>query len=438
MTQSKTSNSFYASLPKIDRIDSVDHMRGFIFLLMAVDHALHAYAANWGKYAFFRDYDRSYIFDGLYLFNQAAIMPVLFFTFGAYILPKLNAYGIKAFWKDKFVKYIIPFMIGVPLVVPLLSFPKYSEFTDPSISYGDYLQTVFFPHALQAGPYWVMYALTAFTVLLLLINKLIPKLVPTLSRFIQNAFHQPVKNIALFGLVSIVIYGLSDLRYGAPWWVGFKEILPDYLYGQLFSLQGSKYLMNFVYFVMGAAFMESKVWKSPDFRDVWIGFTSKRYFWLVCTLTFGALYVTYAHLYFHDGAYDYTMYKIIRVGGGTWDAYVDAFSHLTDKAPAVLLRTTLLAILVMMQVLTLLAFFGQNRDTSSRSFAFWSSAAACCWGIFIIHDPIMIWLQFSLISVHVDPILKILIVSLGGILPAWLITKGLLKTPYIKRVFELD
>lgn len=429
---------FYQSLPKIERVPAVDHMRGFIFLLMAVDHALHAYAANWGKYAFFRDYDRTYIFDALYLFNQAAIMPVLFFTFGAYVLPKLSAYGIKAFWKDKFVKYIIPYIVGVPLIVPLLSFPKYSEFNDHDMSFLYYWENIFFPHKLQAGPYWVMYALVAYTLVFLAINKLMPSLVNRLAQWLQDAFKKPVVAILSFAGLSALVYGISDLRYGAPWWVGLRDILPDYMYGQLFSLQGSKYAMNFVYFFMGAVFMKSQVFKLDSLSDAWRGFTTKRYFWLVCTITFGLFYTLYAHAFFHDGAFDYTMYKIIRVGGGSLDAYKEALSMFSTVAPKVLIRTTLLGILVMLQVITLISFFGVERNHNSKTFVVWASAGACAWGIFIIHDPIMIWLQYLLVHVDMHIGVKFVIVACGGIIPSWILTHVLLKVPGVKRVFEKD
>ncbi len=426
----------YRDLPKVHRMSAIDHMRGFIFLLMAMDHALHAYAANWGKYAFFRDYDRSYTFDALYLFNQAAIMPVLFFTFGAYVLPKLSTYGVKMFWKDRFVKFIIPFMVGVPLIVPLLSFPRFHEFTDQNISYMDYWMGVFFTDKLQAGPYWVMYALVLYTLILLTINKLMPSFIGKCGNRLRQGFKRPVPALSAFFVLSAFIYGLSDLRYGAPWWVGFRDILPEYMYGQLFSLQGSKFMMNFVYFIMGAAFMKSQVWKS---KEPWKDFLDKRYFWFVAMVTFGVLYTLYAHAYFHDGAYDYTIYKILRIGHGSADSWIEALNLVTEKAPRVLMRTTLMAALALMQFLTLLSFFGKNAGNSSGKFyAIWASATACCWGIFIIHDPIIIWMQFTFVNYHIPIIFKILIVSIGGIGVSWIMTHFILKIKGLRRIFELD
>ncbi len=419
---------------KLERVPFIDHMRGFIFLLMAVDHALHAYAANWGRYAFYRDYDRTYIFDALYLFNQSAIMPVLFFTFGAYVLPKISALGVKGFWKDRFVKHVIPFMLGVPLILPLLSYPKFHEYDNPAPSYLEYWRDIFFSEKLQAGPYWVMYAIVLYTAVFLLLNKIVPKLLPWVSKHIKQAFCSPLRFFIIFVLFSMVVYGLSDLRWGAPWWIGFRNILPDFMHGQLFSLQASKFIMNFVYFFLGAAFMTSKAWEDTT---AWKPFVNKRFILLGATIIAGLAYTLYAHFYFADGAYDYSIYKTLRLGQETAEAWAEAFMLFPQVAPAVLIRTSLLGLLAFLQLLTLIAFLGpQSKNT--KWYAIWSSAAACCWGIFIIHDPLMIWGQFILTEYSLHFSIKFAIIAVVGISSSWLLTKQFLKINYIRKVFELD
>ncbi len=418
----------------LERIPFIDHMRGFIFLLMAFDHSLHAYAANWGRFWFYRDYDRSYIFDALYLFNQSAIMPILFFTFGAMVLPKITSLGLKGFWKDRFVKHVIPFMVGVPLVVPLLSYPKFHEYDNPGPSFLDFWFDIFFSEKLQAGPYWVMYAIVMYTAVFLILNKIFPKLVPALGAAMKKALASPWKFCLLFILLSIFIYGASDLRWGAPWWIGLRNVLPDFLHGELFSLQASKFIMNFIYFIMGAAFMNSKAWE--DIK-AWKPLTNKRFVFLGATIIVGATYVLYAHFYFTDGAFNDTFYRTLRRGGETLDAWKDAFSILPDVAPAVLIRTSLLGLLAFLQTLTLIAFFS-HQPAGSKWYGIWASAAACCWGIFILHDPVVIWGQYLLTDYSLPIFFKFAVIFIAGLSISWFLTKQLLKTPIIKSVFELD
>jgi hypothetical protein len=49
-----------------------------MFLLMAFDHTLHAYAQNWGRFWFIQDFERSSVWDAFYLFDQSIIMPMVF------------------------------------------------------------------------------------------------------------------------------------------------------------------------------------------------------------------------------------------------------------------------------------------------------------------------------------------------------------------------
>lgn len=60
------------------RYTYIDYLRGFMFLLMAFDHTLHAYAQNWGRFWFIQDFERSSVWDAFYLFDQSIIMPMVF------------------------------------------------------------------------------------------------------------------------------------------------------------------------------------------------------------------------------------------------------------------------------------------------------------------------------------------------------------------------
>jgi hypothetical protein len=241
---------------------------------------------------------------------------------------------------------------------------------------------------------------------------------------------KPVKPIMAFLLLSAAIYGLSDLRWGAPWWIGLGDVLPPSLHGQLFSLQASKFLMNFVYFVLGAIVMESRIWER---KDIWTAFLAKRYGLLLLTITFGLAYVLYAHFYFTDGAYSDAIYKTLRLGQGSVEAWSEALSLLPQVAPGVLIRTSLLAVLAFCQTLTLMAFFAYD---STRKI--WISASLCCWGIFMIHDPIVIWMQYGMTDWQIPIVMKFLLAFVTCLSLSWAATHNLLKVKGVRRVLELD
>lgn len=169
------------------RLHYIDHLRGFMFIVMAIDHSLHAYADTWKRFWFFRDEKGSVIFDALYLHNQSIIMPMLFFIFGMFVLTSLKHRGFLGYWKERLLRLGIPYVIGVPLVVPLLAYPKYVTYEDPGIGYLEYWWEIFLGPRLQAGPFWVLHAILGFSLLLIAVYYIIPPLYRATTRF----FHGP-------------------------------------------------------------------------------------------------------------------------------------------------------------------------------------------------------------------------------------------------------
>lgn len=364
---------------------------------MAFDHSLHAYATRWAPFWFFRDFDRRDIFDALYLFDQSIIMPMLFFIIGMFVVPAFERNGLWGYYKKRLIKLAIPFIVGVPLIVPLLTFPKFHEYVDPNPTYWEYWTQIFFSERFQAGPFWVLYAILLYTTILLILDKLF-KISAIMAHCVNFISRRPVVGISIFILISAIIYGGSDLLWGAPWWIGF---------GKLFYLQGARFIMNFVYFLMGAGLMASGL---LDNKDLWTRFASKVPLWGVLMVGAGIAYAGYALTYFDQGAY-----------GGV------------DDASFVLPRTTLLAILGCFQVLFLLAFFYRfvNEPTP-----LWQSLAKNGYGIFLFHEAMVVWLQFGLLGFSISPYLKVLIVFVLGFGGAWLLNDRVRRLPGFKAVLN--
>jgi hypothetical protein len=413
---SLTSTSYPAN-----RIILIDYMRGFLFLLMALDHALHAYAFNWAPFWFFRDYDRTVILDGIYLFNQTIIMPGLFFTFGVYVLEHHKAWGAVRFWRDRFIKFGIPFLIGVPLIVPLLCYPKFNEYIDSNPSFWDYWRDIFFTERLQAGPFWVMYALLLYTGLLIALNAVFPRLIPWLARHLKAAVLGKLTPTIAFIIFSIVIFTISNFLWGAPWWVGF---------GKLFYLQGAKFIMNFIYFILGAAFMQSRVFEEKS----WERFSSCKGKFLLMTVVIGGVYGWYTTAFYKQAFDDSIRYML-------YQGYplTDIFTQLTVTGYQVMFRTALLGLLLLSQICTLLAFFTAlaKKPRGAKTHAFWSFLALNAWGLFIFHEVIVVWLQYWFINYNLAIIVKIMVEFIVGSVVALFMTDQLRRIPYVKQVFEI-
>jgi hypothetical protein len=385
---------------------------------MAFDHSLHAYAGTWAPFWFFRDFDRSPFLDALYLFDQSIIMPMLFFIFGMFVIPALQRNGFVKYYKQRLIKLGIPFLIGVPCVVPLLTYPKFHEYTDPNPSYWEYWSQIFFSDKLQAGPFWVLYAILLFTTILIIIYKVLPGVVRMMARFVQYISTHPVIGIISFMVLSAIVYGVSDLIWGAPWWIGFWK---------LFYLQGARFIMNFIYFMMGAGLMASGL---MDNKAFWERFSSKTFIFGALMLLVGAAYSTYSMMYFQHGAYASDEVRHLLASGAT---YSEAWPLFSEIAPWVLTRTTLLGMLTALQVLFLLSFFYRYLNQPTP---IWQSLAKNGYGIFLFHESMVVWLQFALLGFALSPYVKTLIVFVLGLGGAWILNDRLRRLPGFRAVLN--
>lgn len=413
--------------PEKQRLHFIDHLRAFMFLLMAVDHSLHAYAYHWGRFWFFRDHDRSVGFDVLYVQDQSIIMPMLFFIFGMFVLPSLARRGAWGYIKERFLRLGVPYIIGIPLMVPLLVYPKYHHFVNPDVGYfefwlGSDLQfwkSIFFVERLQGGgPFWVLYVMALYSAILIIAYKLLPWAFRILTCFVQWAVEKPVAGFLVWGSFSAVLLGVSDLIWGAPWWIGFWKI---------FYMQASRFLLVLAYFFLGAAVYQSGILTNQAvmqrFSNQWVKLA-------ILTLILGAAYVWYSLTYFYDGAFSDEIHLLWRREG--WQAL--GWDLFAVEAPAVLVRTTLHGFFCLSQTLLLVAVFYKFVAHPTR---LWTFLAGNCYGFFLFHEAVVIWCQYGLDATELPILFKFLLTAFVGIVFTLLLNdKVLLRIPFVRRVLS--
>jgi len=404
------------------RFHFIDHLRGFMFLLMAIDHALHAYAFYWGPFWFFRDSDRSMVFDALYLQNQSILMPMLFFIFGMFVLPSLQRRGIWGYLKERSIRLGIPYIIGVPLIMPILTYPKYEHFTAPGISLFDFVTNIYFPDKVSgAGPFWVLYVMALYSFILILVVKILPWYFRWTVSALKWAVKNPIPGFLIFGFKSAVLLGISDLIWGAPWWIGF---------GKLFYFQASRFLLILLYFFAGAAVSASGIFNDQDFMKK---FADRWLQWLIIAGVLGFCYAGYSLAYIHEGAYSEEIRYYFKTTDWNWDG---AWAVIASDAPGVLIRTTLHGYFCLAQALALLAIFYRF---VAKPTPFWTSLAVNCYGLFLLHDILVIWGQYYLVDMPLPILIKFLFIAMIGIsLTWWFNDRVLLRNKYIKRVLSPD
>lgn len=409
------------------RLHYIDHLRGFMFIVMAIDHALHAYAYRWKNFWFFRDYQGSELLDAFYLQDQVIIMPMLFFIFGMFVLSSLKRRGFWGYLVERFLRFTPLYIIGVIFIVPLLSYPRYETYDEPNIGYFEYWKDVFLTTRIQAGPFWVLHALVGMTLILLFIYYVLPFLYRWIVKGMRFCVDHPIPGFIIFGLLSSILLGVSDLLWGAPWWVNF---------GYIFSMQGSRMLLILLYFIAGSALVQAGIFQNQNLMDK-IG----RYWplFLGLYIIFAIPFMVYSTVW-HDMAFNDTFYRISRSHGGWISGWSENWAQISpifwNIAPGILLKTTLFGFLCLSQALFLVSIF---KRFFSQPTAWWTSLARNGFGIFIVHETIVVWTQYFLLDVQISVFLKFLISAVLGITLAWLISaKILLKIPIVKRLISPD
>lgn len=433
MTQNQV-NTPHENPGKNNRQVWIDSLRTLAFSLLILDHAAHAYAQNFGRFHFFKDFERGLLGDVLYLHNNSIIMPLLFFVFGLFIFPALKEKGLGGYVKERGLKLGIPYLIGIPFIVPLLSFPRYQYLTNPLMSYGEFWQEVYFQEKLQGGgPFWVLYCLALFTFVAISLSRLLPFLMPFLGRLFQKAAKKPVAGILFFTLMSIIILGVSDLKWGAPWWIGFghlevngetwRLVLDKII--NLFHLQGSRFLLHALYFTTGIAVSASGLLRNQAF---WSRLSQRWPLWLSLMVVTGVAYITYTLQYFSDGAYSDVVHRAVRFEGVSWG---EAWPLIKEHSPLVLVRTSLHGMFCTFQALTYIALCHRFLSKLNPTLC---HLAACSYGIFLLHEVPVIWGQYWLAGLSLPIFVKILLLVVVGGGSTWAFVGLLRRFAFVRKV----
>jgi len=405
------------SVSSPSRLYFIDYLRGFLVLVMVADHAVQGYALRFGNSWFFPDSSRETLYDAIHLNNHNFMMPMFFLLAGLFVIPSLQRRGLLNFLKERFLRIVIPFLVGVPLTAPLLSYPRYTYLRGHDISFIDYVRDVYFVSSeLQAGVFWFLHYLMAATLVLIIVWKIFPKLVTAIGRFVQWAMEHPYGGILSLYLSCTFVITLSDLLWGGKFWVGFQPI---------FYVPVAHFMVMAIFFALGAGI--SQVGLLKDFE--WLERMSEKWLlWVILTVVFGFIYISYSINYYYDGAYSYDI-LIHFYRGGMW---ADVWPVFFEAAPAIAIRTGIRGFFLIFETLAFVSIFYKFFNTPSR---LGQSLAVSAYGIYMLHEPFVIWMHYYFIGQSVPTFVKYVLSAGVGIGVSWFIVyKVLLKLPGFRRV----
>jgi peptidoglycan/LPS O-acetylase OafA/YrhL len=382
-----------------------DYLRAFIVRLVVLHHSVIAYATIFpAQPSTFKilsapivDPQRWAGFDLLLSFNDTFFMALMFLLSGLFVWPSLQRKGGANFLRDRLFRLGIPFIVAVAILMPLAYYPSYlASGADPALpAYASAWASLGF---LPSGPAWFISLLLVFDVAATGIYMLWPRWL-AYARAAQNVglYARPAAFLAVLLVVSALVYIPMALAFGADRWLAFGPI----------SFQASRLLLYATYFLAGLGMGALGAERGFIARNG--GLARQWPIWVVAGLAAFALRLA---------------------------IIIILILPLTRAHQPLPLATRLLSDLTFVLCCGAISFAFIAlfcRFTTGRRPVL-DSLSASAYGIYLIHYPVVVWLQFALLAVALSPIAKGVMVFVGAVALSWGIVAALRRIPPVARV----
>lgn len=412
-----------------------DYLRSFVFFLLFLDHVFHAYALHFNRWHFFADRGADWV-DYVYLHNNTIIVPLLFFIIGLFVIPSFQAQGASSFWKGRLMKLGVPWLIGIPFVVPFLCYPQYLH-AYPTLGLYDFLTRVYFPDLMQGGgPFWILWYLLVLTGIALALYCYTP-VIGWAQQWVKAWANHRLRGTLIFALIVIVLLIGSDLYYGPYHWVGMVNFLEapslshevSWIYHvlNLFKVQGSRFLVQGLFFFLGVAVGASPLLKERTLWQAWGDWWKQ---WLGLYLLSFVAYGIYVGAYLDDsfGLLFSNRFSLLWHDEYEGPRILEAFyNHLAIACPRLILQGITL-------VITAMAWISVFHHFMKRLRPWFCTYARHSYGIFLLHELPVIWMQYFLSFYDLPLLIKISLNMVIAGMGTFFMVKGLKKIPGASKI----
>jgi hypothetical protein len=327
------------------------------------------------------------VFNG---FNDIFFMALLFFVSGLFVWDSLRRKGAAQFLRDRFLRLGSGFLI-IAALTPLAYYPAYLQAAaQPSLA--DFCQQWRALGAWPAGPAWFLWVLLAFASGAAALHALAPRWVETLNQRASSILRRPF-------LCMIALTVLSSLAY-VPLTMLFSPL--DWKSWGPFAFQTTRPLLYALYFAAGVVVGvggAGQPFLSPS------GPLARR--WIL------------------SPARAILAFAIASVLG-IMVASKPIHPRLLDIAANT--AFTLSCAASSFACLSLFLRFARNRHPLL------DDLCACSFGIYLVHYPIVNWLQRAFLASTLSAFLKGLCVSIGAIALSWLLVTVLRRSRGLARI----
>jgi len=369
---------------------ALDRSRTFLTLVVVFHHAVI-------PYTYFGHTDpKSWIgFDAVVLATDSFFMAMFFFLSGLFVWPSLAHKSPWVFLRDRLLRLGLPFAIAAFTLIPIAYYALALR-QHPNLGFSEFWWKTVTVGPWPSGPLWFLWVLLAFGLTASVLYRLSPKLLDPINRVSQRGYERPAEFFLLLVGVTAVVYVPARLYYGPSHWFEFGP----------FDVQASRVLLYAAYFFIGAGIGAANFGRgvlSPEGRLGKSGWE-----WVIATL------VPYCLLWVLI-----TIKREILGNPPVLPVWYEAIYGLLFVAFSAGM------------MFAILAHFLRFKQSG------WSILDPMqpdAYGIFLVHYPIVLWLQYWLFDFDLPAIAKALVAFALTVALSWAVTAALRKIPGATRV----
>jgi hypothetical protein len=379
------------ALPKAKtRNYTIDRARTFLTLVVLLHHAVIPYTH------FGHTDPKSWIgFDMVVLATDSFFMAMFFFLSGLFVWPGLGHKAPQVFLRDRLLRLGLPFAIAAVTVIPIAYYALELRY-HPGTGFADFWWKMVTSGPWPSGPIWFVWVLLAFDLTASLLHRVSSHLVDPINRLSLRGFDQPAVFFAALLAVSAVAYISALLYFGPNHWFEFGP----------FSVQASRLPLYAVYFFIGAGVGAANFERGVLGADGRLAKSS--WGWIAATL------VPYCMMW----VMIYIKREILGNPSPQPQWYLAIYGFFFTAFSAAIL-------------FAILAYFLRFKRSG------WSvldPMQGDAYGMFLVHYPIALWLQYWLFDYEFPAIVKAAVGFVLTVAFSWALTRALRQIPGATKV----
>jgi peptidoglycan/LPS O-acetylase OafA/YrhL len=383
---SSVASAAIQAVPKAKtRNAALDRTRTFLTLVVLLHHSVI-------PYTYYGHTDpKSWIgFDCVVLATDSFFMAMFFFLSGLFVWPSLARKSPQVFLRDRLLRLGLPFAIAALTIIPIAYYAIELR-QHPDVSFAAFWWKTVTVGPWPSGPIWFVWVLLAFDLTASLLYRLSSRLLDPINRMSLRGYDRPAEFYLFLVAVTAVLYVPARVYFGPSKWFEFGP----------FSVQASRVLLYAAYFFIGAGVGAAHFNRgvlSADGRLAKSGWG-----WVIATL------VPYCLLW-----------VLIYIKRGIL-GNPPVLPHWYEASYGVFFVAFSAAILF-----AILAFFLRFKQSG------WSILDPMqneAYGMFLVHYPIVLWLQYWLFDFDVPAIVKAAVAFVLTVALSWAVTAALRRIP---------